>query len=148
MTHSHPGPPHAHAPARPAVDSAPPSPGQAARRVAATRAGILPAWPEPDLMVAGEHPAPPELARVTDSRAQSVDAEIRIAELLGTAASHLISAGLDLASVRARLPRAGDCGELEHATSNLDAALADIRGVAARIATGTQHVRQEVGQEE
>ena len=148
MTHSHTGPPHAQAPARSAVDAAPPSPGLAARRVTATPAGVLAAQPEPDLTVAGEDPAPPELAQLAGSHAQSADAERRIAQLLGAAANHLISAGLDLASVRARLPRAGDCSELEHATNNLDAALADIRGVAVRIAVGTQHVGPEAEQEE
>jgi hypothetical protein len=73
----------------------------------------------------------------------SDDAQGRIAQLLGDAVSHLISAGMDLASVRARLSGSGDNSELEHATGNLDAALVDIRDFAVRIAVGSRWADQQ-----
>jgi hypothetical protein len=71
-------------------------------------------------------------------QASSAYAQRRIAQLLGDAVSHLISAGLDLASVRGRISRNDHQIELEHATNNLDAAMVDIRRLAVGIALGVQ----------
>jgi hypothetical protein len=64
----------------------------------------------------------------------SGDAKRQMAELLNDAVNHVISAGLELASVRGRLPVAEEQALLEHACDGLDATLADIRRLAVGLA--------------
>ncbi len=68
----------------------------------------------------------------------SGDAESQIAQLLDDAVNHLLSAGFELASVRARLPALDEQGLLEHACDNLDAALVDIRRFAVSVTRAKQ----------
>ena len=89
-------------------------------------------------MALGQDAAQPHVPPSFCGQGSSAAAQRRIAQLLGDAVSHLISAGLDLASVRGRISRTDDQIELEHATNNLDAALVDIRRLAVGIALGGQ----------
>ncbi len=78
-------------------------------------------------------PEPPEADKSPGGQASPTDSQRRIAQLLGNVVDHLISAGLDLASVRARLPHTDDHTVLEHATNHVDTALIDIRRLAVRV---------------
>ncbi|HUK72076.1 MAG TPA: hypothetical protein VLW50_25460 [Streptosporangiaceae bacterium] len=71
-----------------------------------------------------------------NQKATPTDAQHRIAQLLADAVNHMISAGLELASVRSRLPGTAEQRILEVATSHLDTALIDIRHLAVRNALG------------
>jgi hypothetical protein len=111
--------PHGVDPARPVVGMPPPSKDSA-----------LPAMlPERSEM----GPEPPEADKLPGGQASPTDSQRRIAQLLGNVVDHLISAGLDLASVRARLPHTDDHIVLEHATNHVDTALIDIRRLAVRV---------------
>ncbi len=68
----------------------------------------------------------------------SVDAKSQITQLLDDVVNHLLSAGFELASVRARLPAMDEQGLLEHACDNVDAALIDIRRIAVSITRAKQ----------
>jgi len=61
--------------------------------------------------------------------------------LLGKVVNYLLSAGLELACTRTCLPVTVDDKALERATIHIDAALADVRRVAVRIA-GRTHLPQ------
>ncbi len=144
MTHGHTGPHSAPAPTPPNADPAPLSVGMVMPGVDSARLSMHPAESEMVPTLSGEDRAQAEMGLFFgEGPPLSADAPHRIAQLLGDAVSHLITAGLDLASVRARLRFSGDDSDLEHVTNNLDAALADIRGLAVRIALGTDPREQE-----
>jgi hypothetical protein len=62
----------------------------------------------------------------------------RVGQLLGDAVNLLLKAGLQLASVHCRLNEPGERQAVENVTSQLDAALAEIRHLSVRVALTEQ----------
>ena len=121
--------PHSVDPAWPSVETGPLSVDFAPAAACPALAKSEPARSEAD-------PAWSAIDAPADQKATPTDAQHRIAQLLADAVNHMISAGLELASVRSRLPGTAEQRILEVATSHLDTALIDIRHLAVRNALG------------
>ncbi len=136
------GRPHS-APALHGVDPAWPSVNTGPLGVDFAPATARPTLSESESAPSEEDPARPAVAAFAGEKATLTDAQHRIAQLLADAANHMISAGLELASVRSRLPGTAEQSVLEVATRHLDTALIDIRHLAVQNALGGHPPEQD-----
>jgi phage terminase Nu1 subunit (DNA packaging protein) len=129
------GRPHS-APALHGVDPAWPTVDTAPLGVDLAAATARPTLSDSESAPSEEDPARSAAAGFAAEKATLTDAQRRIAQLLADAVNHMISAGLELASVRSRLPGKAEQSVLELATRHLDTALIDIRRLAVQNALG------------
>jgi hypothetical protein len=88
-------------------------------------------------------PARSGIDEVPGQNTSPTEAQQHIARLLADVVNHLISAGFELASVRARMPDSAEQSVLELATKHLDTALIDIRHLAVRNAISVHPAEEE-----